>query len=122
MDLPSIDLARETLVEEVSEASSFTEAPCSLMDLDEDFMSLPDSEISPSGGGFGRLGMPSPFTYDEGEGFFDDSEDDSAFSLIKRRQISFAPKLHSSDLENLPVEVSSFILRYLVVVTVLTDI
>lgn len=96
----------ETLEEDMSDASSLTDAPRSPMDLDEDFRSSPGLEINPSRGGFGRFRMSSRFMYSEVEGNRQDSEDASAVTPKMRRQAHIIQKIQFSDLENLPVEVS----------------
>jgi hypothetical protein len=108
MDLPSIDLAIETLDEEVSDTSSLTDAPRSLMDIDEHSVSSPDSEVSPLKGGFGRFGMSSRFIYDDDDDGFDESDDESAISPGTRSQARVTHNTYFSALENLPVEVSDF--------------
>jgi hypothetical protein len=107
MDLPSVELVVETLDEGVSDTSSLTDAPRSLMDLDDNFGSSPDSKVSPLRRGFGRLRKSSHLMYDEDEDDFDESEDESAISPSTGRQRRVALMVHISNLEKLPVEVSS---------------
>jgi hypothetical protein len=100
----------EDISEYTSDTSSFTDAPPSIMDTDEELVSSPNSEISPMRGRFGRFGMSSSFVYDgNGDGIqHDKSWNGSSVGPKTRRQRNVSPT-YFSDLEKLPVEASNFI-------------
>src|SRR3954447_7573142 len=104
--LPSVDLVMEDISECTSDTSSLTNAPLSVMDIDEDLVSSPNSEISPMRGPFGRFGISSSLAYDRnGDGVgHDESWNGSVISPKTRRQRNVLSRTHFSDLEKLPVE------------------
>jgi hypothetical protein len=55
----------EDISEYMSDMSSLTDAPLSAMDIDEDLVSSPNSDISPVRGRFGGFGISSSFIYDK---------------------------------------------------------
>ena len=116
MDIPSIDLALETLDEDMSDTSSFSDAPVSVMGVDEDFVSSPDAEISPVRG-FGGPGLSSRFVYDgDDENNENDKDEESdyetAVSPRTHRHSHASPKKDFSYVEILPAEVSGYILGF----------
>lgn len=121
--LPSLGLVMEDISEYTSDTSSLTEAPPSVMDIEEDLVSSPNSEISPMSGRFGRFGMSSSFVYDGcGDGVgHDESWNGSSVSPGTRRQRNVSPRTYFSDLEKLPVEASDFIIDSLCEPLALTD-
>ena len=111
--LPSVDrYLMEDISEYTSDTSSLTGAPLSVMDIDEGLVSLPNSEISPRRGRFGRFGVSSSFIYgkngDEVE--HDEFWNGSAISPKTHRQRNASPRTHFSNLGKLPVEASDLII------------
>ena len=108
--LPSLGLVMEDISEYTSDTSSFTVAPPSIMDIDEELVSSPNSEINPMRGRFGRFGMSSSFVYDgNGDGIeYDESWNGCSVGPKTRRQRNVSPT-YFSDLEKLPIEASNFI-------------
>jgi hypothetical protein len=100
----------EDISEYTSDTSSFTDAPPSIMDIDEELVGSPNSEISPMRGRFGRFGTSSSFVYDgNGDGIeYDESWNGSSVGPKTRRQRNVSPT-YFSDLEKLPIEASNFI-------------
>jgi hypothetical protein len=100
----------EDISEYTSDTSSFTDAPPSSMDIDEDLVSSPNSEISPMRGRFSRFGMSSSFVYDgNGDGVeHGKSWNGSSVGPETLRQRNVSPT-YFSGLEKLPVEASNFI-------------
>jgi hypothetical protein len=113
----------EDISEYTSDTSSLTDAPLSVMDIDEDLVSSPNSEISPMRGPFGRFGMSSSFAYDRNEDGVEHDEpwNGSVISPKTRRQRNVSPRTHFSDLEKLPVEVSGLVIGPLCGSLALTD-
>lgn len=113
----------EDIDEYASDTSSLTDAPLSVMDIDEDLVSSPNSEISPMRGRFGRFGMSSSFIYDKNEDGVEHGEfwNSSAVSPKTRRQRNASPRTHFSNLGKLPVEASDLIIGSLRGSLALTD-
>jgi hypothetical protein len=102
----------EDTSEYTSDTSSLTDAPLSVMDIDEDLVSSPNSEISPMRGRFGRFGMSSSFICDKnGDGVeHDEFWNGSTVSPKTHRQRNASPRTHFSNLGKLPIEVSDLII------------
>jgi hypothetical protein len=113
----------EDISEYTSDTSSLTDAPLSVMDIDEDLMSSPNSEISPMRGRFGRFGMSSSFVYDgNGDGSeHEESWNGSTVSPKTCRQGNASSRTYFSDLEKMPVEASDFTIDSLCGPLALTD-
>ena len=77
-------------------------------------------EMYPLRTGFGRHRTPSPFLYEESDS--DESDEESATSPITQLQSRAASNVSLSDLENLPVEVSSSFLDDLYGGSALTNV
>jgi len=97
-------------MEGISEYMS--DAPLSVMDINEDLVSSPNSEINPMRGRFCGFGMSSSFIYDK---------NGDAVSPKTRRQRNASPRTHFSNLGKLPVEASDLIIGSLRGSLALTD-
>ena len=117
MFLPTVDLTMETPDEDMTDASSLTDALFSVTDVEEDFVSSPDSEVSPRRD-FSRPRISSRFMVDnedenEDDDDVDESEDEPAISPNTIRQSRGSSSIGFSDLENVPVEASDFLFHFL---------
>ena len=117
MFLPTVDVTTENPDEDTSDASSLTEAPFSVMDVDEDFVSSPDSEVSPIRD-LSRRRNSSRFVVededeDEDDGDGDESEDGPAIDSNTIRQRRDSSRTRFSELENVPVEASDSLFQFL---------